>query len=421
LETCSGEAEKWGETMMDPLDILTHLDQVVPYYQPIFSADEQCIIGYEVLGRFQTADGIVSLGSFFHDETIPEEFRMEVDQTVTMKAFDQFLYAQDPSSLIFINRDANLLMLDRGEAFLQMLLRYKEKGLKLERIVLEITEHNFKGDIQQLGHVLTYFRTYGIKIAVDNIGKESSNLDRIRLLSPDILKIDLQALRTTSVSLSYHDVLYSISLLARKIGATLLYEDIESSFQLQYAWRNGGRYYQGYYLSEPSDQFLPSDFLKERLRQEFHQFIQHEKKKLQTLYDISEQFQLKIGELLAKHKKIQDFNELISLLAKELSDCCFRIYICDEDGFQRSANIFKKDEGWELQPQYYMKNWSWRPYFLENIIRMRSRKRGILSDLYSDIETGETIRTYSYPIDEHHYLFIDLSYAYLFEHNAHLS
>lgn len=408
-----------GSVVLDALDILTHIDQVIPHYQPIFSADEQCIVGYEVLGRFQHGNEVISLGPFFHDETIPEEFRMEVDHTVTAKALEQFV-SEQPSSLIFINRDANVLMIDRGESFLQLLLQYKEKGLQFNQVVLEITEHQFKGDIQQLGHVLTYLRTYGIQIAVDNIGKESSNLDRIRLLAPDLLKIDLHSLRTSATTVSYDDVLYSISLLARKIGATLLYEDIESAFQLQYAWRNGGRYYQGYYLHEPSPTFLPNDLLKERLRDQFHTFIQHEKKKLQALYDISEQFQARVSELVAKHKKASSFNELISVLAKQLSDCSFRIYVCDEDGFQQSANIFKKGETWELQPQYYMKNWSWRPYFLENIIRMRSRKRGILSDLYSDIETGEMIRTYSYPIDEHHYLFIDLTYDYLFEHNVHL-
>lgn len=200
---------------------------------------------------------------------------MEVDVAITTKALEQFV-SEQPASLIFINRDANVLMLDRGESFLQLLLPYKEKGLRLNQVVLEITEHHFKGDIQQLGHVLTYLRTYGIQIAVDNIGKESSNLDRIRLLAPDLLKIDLHSLRTSTVS--YDDVLYSISLLARKIGATLLYEDIENAFQLQYAWRNGGRYYQGYYLHEPSPSFLPKDLLKETLRNQFHTFIQHEKR-----------------------------------------------------------------------------------------------------------------------------------------------
>ncbi|MBB5323862.1 EAL domain-containing protein (putative c-di-GMP-specific phosphodiesterase class I) [Anoxybacillus tepidamans] len=404
---------------MDALDIVANLQHVIPYYQAIFSADEHRVIGYEVLGRYKSGEHVHSLGPFFHDETIPEEFRLEVDETVTKKALDHFLAIDDCSTLIFLNRDANLLMLDRAESFLKLLFQYEEKGLPLDRIVLEINEQHFKGDFSQLSHLLMYIRTYGIQIALDNIGEHSSNLERISLLAPDILKIDLRELRKTSISYSYQDVLYSISLLARKIGATLLYEDIEASFQLQYAWRNGGRYYQGYYLAEPSPNLLPSDFLKERLRQECHHFIQQEKKKLQTLYNISEQFQQRVTTLLAKYKKATDFNELISFLAAELGDACFRVYICDEDGFQQSANIFKRNDTWELQPEYYMKNWSWRPYFLENIIRMRSRRRGILSDLYADIETGETIRTYSYPIDERHYLFIDLSYSYLFEHDAH--
>jgi EAL domain-containing protein (putative c-di-GMP-specific phosphodiesterase class I) len=404
---------------MDALDVMTNLQNVFPYYQAIFSADEHCVIGYEVLGRYQSETGVISLGPFFRDETIPEEFRLEVDEVVTKKALDYFLSLDDYTLLIFLNRDVNLLMLDRAESFLQLLLQYETRGLSLERVVLEINEHDFKGDLQQLSHLLTYIRTYGIKIAVDNIGEHSSNLERIGLLSPDILKIDLHQLRTTSMYQAYQDVIYSISLLARKIGATLLYEDIETSFQLQYAWRNGGRYYQGYYLAKPSAELVPRDMLKERLRQECHHFIQQEKKKLETLYRISEQFQKRLTTLLSKYKKASNFDELISLLANELNDVCFRIYVCDEDGFQKSANMFKRNDRWEFQPQYYMKNWSWRPYFLENIIRMRSRKRGILSDLYADIETGETIRTYSYPIDDQHYLFIDLSYSYLFEHDAH--
>ena len=49
---------------------------------------------------------------------------------------------------------------------------------------------------------------------------------------------------------------------------------------------------------------------------------------------------------------------------------------------------------------------------------MRYEKKGILSDLYSDIETGETIRTFSYPLSSKHYLFIDLSYGFLYENDG---
>ncbi|WP_191565755.1 EAL-associated domain-containing protein [Metabacillus idriensis] len=403
---------------MDPLDVMTNLEHVKPFYQAIFSADEQKVIGYEVLGRIQMERELKSLGPFFKDESIPDEYRIEADNYILHMALEAFLL-NDEDTLIFINRDANLLMLDHGESLLEILFEWKEKGGDLERIVIEITEHTFMGDVTQLTHVFTYYRTYGIKIAVDNVGKGSSNLDRIGMLMPNILKIDLRPLRLTSPLQTYHDVLYSISLLARKIGATILYEEIEVSFQLQYAWKNGGRYFQGDYLQLPGERFIERYTLKEKMIEEFHKFIQFEKKKLENFYEISEVFHQKIHLLVTKEKKLgNSFNELITQLAEDLSDCCFRIYICDADGFQQSGNVLKANGEWKFQPDYFMKNWSWRPYFLENIMKMQIRKKGFFSDLYSDIETGETIRTFSYPIDQHHYLFLDLPYSYLYENEG---
>ncbi|GAF13889.1 hypothetical protein JCM19045_3175 [Bacillus sp. JCM 19045] len=46
---------------------------------------------------------------------------------------------------------------------------------------------------------------------------------------------------------------------------------------------------------------------------------------------------------------------------------------------------------------------------------MNVEKKGILSDLYTDIERDEQIRTYSYPISSNQYVFIDIPYDYLFE------
>ena len=122
------------------------------------------------------------------------------------------MLTQEEQFLIFINQNPNLLMNDHGESLLELLQLFENKGLSLDRIVLEITEHNFSGDLESLQHLLKYYQTYGIKIAIDNIGKESSNLDRIGLLSPDILKVDLHILRQTDMAQSYQDVLYSLSL-----------------------------------------------------------------------------------------------------------------------------------------------------------------------------------------------------------------
>ncbi|MGB3101900.1 MAG: EAL-associated domain-containing protein, partial [Psychrobacillus psychrotolerans] len=48
---------------------------------------------------------------------------------------------------------------------------------------------------------------------------------------------------------------------------------------------------------------------------------------------------------------------------------------------------------------------------------MRNDQSGVFSDMYSDIETGEMMRTFSIPLNDREYLFIDISYDYLFKYN----
>lgn len=399
---------------MDALDIITDLENVFPYFQAIFSADEHRIIGYEVFGRYRNESGIISIGYFFEDQQIPEEYRLLVDNTVLRKALELAI-GLDPDVLLFINRNAQLLLDDEDESFLCILQEYEKLGINLNRYILEISGELSQGDADHLDDLLNYYRTYGIKIAMDKIGGESGQLDRIGQLAPEIIKVDLKALKSTETSRSFQDVLYTLSILARKIGATLLFENIEMVHQLQFAWKNGGRYYQGYYLQKPSEQLVDRNILKERLKKEIHEFIIYEKKMLVSLMEMKDKLQLKIQNVLYKNKKLASYDDWLTVLSNEFHDMAFRLYVCDEEGFQKSANIFKENNSWILQKEYINKNWSWRPFFLENIVFMRKEQKGILSDLYSDIETGEQIRTFSYLLNDIDFLFIDISHDYLYE------
>ncbi|MGM0851750.1 MAG: EAL-associated domain-containing protein [Bacillota bacterium] len=404
---------------MDALEVLTNIEKVIPYFQPIFSADEHKIIGYEVLGRIGVDEGTIeSLGPFFGDEEIPDEYKVEVDERITRLALSKFL-GEEQEGYIFLNRDARLLMLDHGESFLELLQEYEKKGLNLNRTVIELSEKTFIGDFDQLVHLLLYYKTYGIKIAIDNVGGNSGQLDRLSQFSPDILKVDLYQLRNDAGNKVYKDILYSLSMLARKIGASLLFENIEINFQLQFAWLNGGRYYQGYYLQHPSDSFLKPDILKEKLKEKCQDYIRYEKKHLEAGYEFADVLHKEISQKLMMIKKQStEFDDILFELGKYFTDKCFRLYICDENGFQVTSNVLKTDQKWQIEPRYKGKNWSWRPYFLENIIRMRINKKGLLSDIYSDIDSGESIRTYSFPFGNGLYLFMDLSYEFLFEEDG---
>jgi len=399
---------------MDAMEVLTNLEYLQPYFQPIFSADEHEVIGYEILARYVNGSSVESLGPFFQDNSIPEEYRIEVDNHILEIALAKIKSMND-DLLIFINRDPNLLMLDHGENFLEIVKKYFVEE-QLSRIVIELSENKFDGDTDSLHHLLTYYKTYGIKIAIDHLGADS-HLDRISTLSPQILKVNIDQLRYQGWD-SHKDVISSIGVLARKIGATLLFENIETVYQLQFAWKYGGRYYQGGYLAEPAPTFIEKDQLKEQFKQECHRFIISEKRSLEQKFNTKKKLQEDIQEIVHRIKPSSSDTKALKELAKKLEMFSFRLYVCDEDGFQTSPNIFKKNGEWIVQPEGLNKNWSWRPYFLKTIIKMRNDQKGELSDAYSDIETGQTTRTLSIPISESEYLFIDLSYDYLYEHDV---
>ena len=53
---------------MDAIDVLTNLEKLKAYYQPIFSADEHVVVGYEVSGKLLNGDQLINLNAFAYDE-----------------------------------------------------------------------------------------------------------------------------------------------------------------------------------------------------------------------------------------------------------------------------------------------------------------------------------------------------------------
>ncbi|MDX8047445.1 EAL-associated domain-containing protein [Gracilibacillus sp. S3-1-1] len=397
---------------MDPLDIMMHADKVKPYFQAIFSADSHEVTGYEVLGRIEIDGEAKHLGAFFHDENVPDDFKMEIDQKIHDLALRHYM-EQGMNQHLYLNVHANYLAHDKEDQFLNHLLKYQDMGLDLSKIVIEITEQEFRGDLELLTHMFKYLKTLGVKVAIDDLGTGTSNLDRISLMEPDILKLDLQALQNESISNAFHGIIYSLSLLARKLGAELLFDGISSNYHFHYAWRNNGRFYQGNFFAETSDSLVEKDLFKQRFRHNIQQFIEVERSKLTTQFELSATLTERIQEQWKQIKRSKSLDEQIDSLVNELEQMFFRVYVTDEDGFQKSANFICMNKEWLIDETVKGKNWSWRPYFIENVVQMKVEKSGILSELYNDIETGERIRTFSYPLDGSLYLFMDISPMYL--------
>lgn len=400
---------------MDPLDIVSNLSKVKPVYQPIVSAIKHSIVGYEIFGRYYFDSEWVSLGSFFRDPEIPEEFKTEVDQHLLHIAISTMLDS-DVEGFLFINRTAKQLLYNNGEDLLHMLQEFENKGFAMSRIIIEITEADLDEDFQDILHLLLYYKTYGIQLAIDHVGAKSSNLDRIRQLEPHILKIDTRLIGNLRAE-GFQDVMYSLAMLAHRIGAALLFENIEEDFHLYFAWKHGSRYYQGFYLANPLD-FPVVNALEVDAQSKIMEYIQREKDLVKARLAFVLKWEQTIQAILPQWSGPEAVNDFIQKVTDYFENESFRIYVCDSDGQQISANFRKHEGHWIQELEQKGSNWAFRPYFLENMMQMRTWGKGILSDVYSDIETRELTRTFSFPLSQSYFLFIDIRYAYLFEHDC---
>lgn len=382
--------------------------QLVPFYQPIIGADQKSIVGYEILGRWKNGEIFESLGPFFHSSKIPEQQKGYVDAVIRSKALQYIREIGNTESSYFFNLNLQLISPKADNDFYCSLYQVLETGINPEQIVLEITENTFLEGNQKMKERLKKYRYLGCKIAIDDVGKGSSNLERVAHLSPDIIKVDLSLVQKSSTERSYRDVLHALSILSQKLGASLLFEGIESLDNVKNAWKNGAQYYQGYLFAKPQSTFINAIDKNISLSDHLEQMIQKEVLKLNRHYSFEDQLNQHLQTALNEISFCSNFNEYVQQFIPYLPKACFRLYLCDKHGYQKSANFFMSNDTWNIQQEFTNKNWSYRPYFLRNIVHMQVNQKGILSEGYCDIESQERTYTFSYPVHHELYLFIDI-------------
>jgi len=383
--------------------------QVSPYYQPIISLQNHRIIGYESLGRYMLDGNPVSLGPFFHDGQYKEREQLQVDRLLRLMAIDK-MEKSNEEGLLFINlRPSWIYKKYQESGVLPTILFIEESKLPTHRIVIEITEDEFQGSHKELSEIINLYRQKGFKIAIDDVGSGFSNFDRIALIEPDIIKVDLKLMKKSSVHKGYNALLRSYSILAEQMGASLLMEGIESQNDLQQALAIGARYVQGFLFSQANEDFLPADSFSKIILSELSLYASEQIAKYQELHAINQLFDviIKTSHFTPITK---DPDPFIEQFLYRMPLRCIRVYLCTEDGTQVSSN-YSRDSGnnWNKDESFLGANWIWRPYFIPNIVRMQYQPTPTMSQVYADLETSKIMYTYSGMIHSDLYLFFDLT------------
>lgn len=384
-------------------------ENCVPHFQPILSTVTRNILGYEVLGRIITGESrnLISLGSFFHAADSNFSEKVQVDRIIREKAV-QYLKNSGTNTKLFFNLMPNILSNIHQEEFLDPsrfhLVQLIEKyNIDKNNIVIEITEEEFSGKVERLVRMIDLYRSYGFKIAIDDVGAGFSNLERIGYIHPDIIKVDIKIMRQSLSNNSFRQVLLAISEMSLKLGSELLFEGIETENELTMAFSMGASLLQGFYFSKPQAEFQNKAAFAGELKGSLEKFsgirfleLLEESQRQQAIIDqLTEVFQkLESGVSLTAQNCVQ----IIAKSLPELPENIREVMLTDIHGYQISPTYIRHNqEHWDILSRDIGNNFAWKPFF----VRHKSdsfffrKEWGVTRPLY-DISTQKNYVVFTY-------------------------
>lgn len=220
-------------------------------YQPIIYHATGAMAGYEVLTRWQTADGRA---------IEPATFIPLAEETGLIMPLSDWIFEQACRQHVhwvsaFGERDGLRLSINLSNVqvfqpdFIQTVLTgLQDYGIRGEQVCLEITENSVVRDFQTISWVMQELKSYGLQVHLDNFGSGNSSLVYISQLPFDAIKIDRYFLSM------FHDwrvrgMLKSIVSMGHDLGKRVIVQGVETQEQFNFLKTIGCDYSQGFYFS----------------------------------------------------------------------------------------------------------------------------------------------------------------------------
>ena len=122
--------------------------------------------------------------------------------------------------------------------------------IRNELVGVEITETAFIEDEKRVSHILEDLRKQGVLVSLDDFGTGYSSMAILRNLPVDELKIDKSFIDDIANDLNTKQIVYSIIIIAKSLGLTVVAEGVEDMSQKEILDDLGCDIYQGYLFSK---------------------------------------------------------------------------------------------------------------------------------------------------------------------------
>jgi len=234
--------------------------EVRPSYQPIVSLPGRDLVGFEVLARWDSPEhGSVPLDVFV---PVAEETGMIGDLSkgiLRQACFDARSWP--PHLQLALNISATQLRDPRLSAMLRA--AFAETGFPPGRLEVEISEATLLGDLEAAHRALASLQSLGVKIALDDFGAGYSNLQHLRALRFNKIKIDKSYAANLEQGSERAKLVDAIIQIGASLSLQTTAEGIESDASLNWLSNQGCDFAQGYLFGsamskDEADRFIQS-------------------------------------------------------------------------------------------------------------------------------------------------------------------
>ena len=236
----------------DTIDEAIEKGYIKVFYQPILRVATGKICGYEALARWIEPD----LGMLSPSQFIPtlEEYHLihKMDLYIVEKVCEDLSTLMDmgePVEPVSINLSP--LDFELCEIFEQVERFRSLYGIPRELIDVEITESALNENSAHLQEEIKRFREAGYHIWIDDFGSGYSSLNNLLNYDSDVLKLDLEFLRTYDNNPHASELIRHIVQGARDLDIQPLQEGVETEEHMEFLRSIGCERAQGYYFAKP--------------------------------------------------------------------------------------------------------------------------------------------------------------------------
>ncbi|HVZ81249.1 MAG TPA: EAL domain-containing protein [bacterium] len=372
-------------------------------FQPILSVRKKVVVGYEGLirGIHPKEGSLIPPVDLFH-EAYRSHKTLELDRLCRRKVMEGFLGESKTAPRDrFLSLNFESSVLDQGVVGSRKLIdQVTAIGLDPQQVALEIIESKVQ-ETADLKKFIQAHRSYGFLIALDDVGAGHSNLNRIALLKPDILKIDRYLVHGIQEDFHKQQVFRALITLAHKTGSLILAEGIETQEEALYLMEAGVDLVQGYHFARPAP-LIGQDESGPRERMEF--VSARYKEKILQDHNVK-RFNLRKYELMTREIQMELsknpahlFDQVLSQMVHyfPLVEC---LYVIDEKGIQVTETVFgtleeKPKNRLLFQPSPVGTDHTMKDYFFM-LVDGGLKKATFISEPYLSMVTGRTSMTFA--------------------------